>query len=240
MSVTEYPGLHLVWYYDRIFIKPIPPYLLWGAFWEYIEKADKEVWKAAAGFMRTYYYLIQYEVDFRRAISPELKLISREDGQDPIAYEEFIEFIDQFKCLEDRAVAPRYAYGALRLTRLNHLSRLFLGKLTYFHLYPHMSDYLGSFVAPIITLFAVLSTILNSMQVVLAAQGLNSNDTWPVFLMISKWFAIVVIVLVALLLLGLVLFIVLMHLKDQYFAWSIKREQRRNKELAAEMKSAVI
>jgi hypothetical protein len=240
VSVTEYPGLHLVWYYDKIFIKPIPPYLLCGAFWEYIEEADKEVWKAAAGFMRTYCYLIQYEIDFRIATSFDLPLISREEGQDPITYEEFVKFIDQFKHLDDEAVAPRYAYGALRLTGLNHLSRLFLRKLTYFHLYPHMSDYLGTFVAPIITLFAVLSTILNSMQVVLAAQGLNSNDSWPVFWVVSKWFALVIILLVALLLLGLVLFIVSMHLKDQYFAWSVKRQQRNNKQLAAEMKSAVI
>ena len=50
MIVTEHPGLHLVWYYDTIFLKPIPPYLLSRAFWEYIQEADKEVWKAA-GFV---------------------------------------------------------------------------------------------------------------------------------------------------------------------------------------------
>jgi hypothetical protein len=95
--LTEHPGLHLVWYYDKIFIKPIPPYLLCGAFWEYIQEADKEVWKAAAGFMRTYCYLIQYEIDFRKAMSSELYLISRVDGQNPITYEDFVELSPNFK-----------------------------------------------------------------------------------------------------------------------------------------------
>lgn len=32
--VTEEPRLHLVWIYNRIFIKPLPQYLLSQAFWE--------------------------------------------------------------------------------------------------------------------------------------------------------------------------------------------------------------
>jgi hypothetical protein len=243
VNVTEYPGLHLVWYYDKIFIKPIPPYLLCGAFWEYLEEADKAVWKAAAGFMRTYYYLIQYEIDFRKATSSELQLIPQLDCQAPITFEEFAEFIAQFHCLGDHAVAPRYSYGALRLTRLNHLSRVFLRKWTYFHLHPQWSDNLGRFVAPIVFLFAILSTILSSMQVVLATQGSNSNEVWPAFLLVSKWFSVVVILVVALILVGLVVVVVVMLLKDGYFAWTVERRLKGGKEIdtdVTEMKSAVI
>ena len=241
MTVTERPGLHLIWYYDRMFMKPIPPYLLCGAFWEYIKEADHEVWKAAAGFMRTYYYLIQYEIDFRKAISPELQLIPQLDGQDPITYETFVEFVEQFQCLEDNDVAPRYSYGAMRLTRLNHLSRIFLRKLTYFHLHPEWSDYVGTLVAPIVTLFVLLSTTLNSMQVVLAAQGSNGDAIWPGFLLVSKWFSVIVMFLVAIILVGLATLVVFMFLKDQYFAWSIKRELKSNKKWdGTKMKYAVI
>jgi hypothetical protein len=32
--VTEDPRLHLVWIYDRVFIKPLPKYLLSHDFWQ--------------------------------------------------------------------------------------------------------------------------------------------------------------------------------------------------------------
>jgi hypothetical protein len=78
------------------------------------------------------------------------------------------------------------------------------------------------------------------MQVVLAAQGSNSDKNWAAFTSASRWFPIIVIFLVAILLVGLASFVVLMFLKDQYFAWSLKRGLKRNKQLAQDMKSAVI
>ena len=106
MIVTEHPGLHLVWHYDKIFLKPIPPYLLSRVFWEYIQEADKKVWKAAAGFMRTYYYLMQCEVDFRKATSSDLQLIPRLEGREPITFEEFADFVAHFHTIGDQEVAP--------------------------------------------------------------------------------------------------------------------------------------
>jgi hypothetical protein len=164
--------------------------------------------EAAAGFMRTYYYLIQYESDFQKAISPELQLIPQLEGQDPITYEKFAKFVAQFRRLEDHEVAPRYSYGAMKLTRLNLLSRIFLRKLTYFHLHPEWSDYLGTLVAPIVTLFVLLSTTLNSMQVVLATQSSNGDAIWPRFVLVSKWFSFIVIFLVAIILVGLATLVV--------------------------------
>jgi hypothetical protein len=56
--VTEEPRLHLVWIHNRIFIKPLPRYLLSYAFWEgYLDersnklgKDQSDIRKAAAGF----------------------------------------------------------------------------------------------------------------------------------------------------------------------------------------------
>ena len=237
--MTEHPGLHLVWYHDKIFLKPIPPYLLWGAFWEYIKEADREVWKAAAGFMRSYYYLIQYEIDFRKAMSSDLQLIPRLEDRDPITFEEFVDLIADFHAISDQDVAPRYSYGALRLTRLNHIARIFLRKWTYLHLYPQWSDNLGRVVAPVVTLFAVFATILNSMQVVLAAQGSNGNEVWPEFLSMSKWFAVSVIVMVLLILVGLLVIMVVMLLKELSYGWSLQRELKRGK-LASEIRNETL
>ncbi|KAF2787255.1 hypothetical protein K505DRAFT_379712 [Melanomma pulvis-pyrius CBS 109.77] len=106
--VAENVHLHLVWYHDRIFIKPLPAYLLSSAFWEYADRTDKAIWQAAAGFMRTYAYLIKYESDFRKAQSTELGLIPSNNGGDAITYEQFAQLIAPFAELDDTRVTPRY------------------------------------------------------------------------------------------------------------------------------------
>lgn len=43
--VTEGPRLHLVWIYDRVFIKPLPRYLLSYTFWsEHISNEKSKLW----------------------------------------------------------------------------------------------------------------------------------------------------------------------------------------------------
>ena len=80
--VTEDPRLHLVWIYDRVFIKPLPRYLLSYTFWsEHMSNEKSTLWGSneeeqetctririsALGFLRTYYHLIQHESDFEIA-----------------------------------------------------------------------------------------------------------------------------------------------------------------------------
>ncbi|KAH8882260.1 hypothetical protein GQ53DRAFT_733998 [Thozetella sp. PMI_491] len=219
--VTEHPGLHGVWYRDKIFIKPIPPYLLCGDFWEYIRRTDEAVFKSAAGFMRTYCHLIQYETDFRKAIGPELQLIPAIDGEAP-TFDRFVAFMEQFQDLPDSALSPRYSYGFLRLSRLNYMALLVLGKLTYFHVYPRWKDYLSRFVAPFITLFAILATILNCMQVALAAKSLQPPESldgdWPRFIDFCLWFPVAVIILITMLLIAMCTFLAVMVIKTRIAA----------------------
>ncbi|KAJ5887720.1 hypothetical protein N7495_007761, partial [Penicillium taxi] len=69
--VTEDPRLHLVCIDTRISIKPLPKYIISYAFWDTIMSDPSEygaaakVRKAALGYLRTYFYLIQYESDLR-------------------------------------------------------------------------------------------------------------------------------------------------------------------------------
>ncbi|KAI8632704.1 hypothetical protein F5Y19DRAFT_327422 [Xylariaceae sp. FL1651] len=237
--VSEHPGLHAIWYYDRIFLKPIPPYLLSQAFWEYAEEADAEVWKAAAGFMRTYCYLIRYEVDFRKATSPELHLIPQIDGRKSITFEEFIEFISQFEHLENREVCPRYSYGSIRLSRLNYLAFL-LGKFSYFHMHGQWRDFFGHLFAPFITFFIVVSTILSSLQVALAAQTIDASISSPLLVRVSWWFSIVVLLLVATIVSIFAIFIITLVFKDQYFGLTMMKARQKDELKAREMTSAVI
>lgn len=239
--VAENPQLHLIWFHDRIFIKPIPRYLLSHAFWEYLQTED-QLAKTAAGFLRTYSYLIRYESDFRLASSEELGLIPPDDGANPVTFERFAKFIRPFALLKDSNVNPRHHFGELRLTRLNICARLFLGKLTFHHMHPQWRSYLGQFFGPLLSIFAIFSVVLSAMQVGLAAQGFRDVErNWTVFSSVSRWFSLATILLVAIGVLLLIALIIFMGVHDIWFAQSVLRQKKRSRGyLAVDFKSGVI
>jgi hypothetical protein len=133
--VTEKPELHLVWIYNRVFIKPIPQYLLSHAFWKFylvggyslIPKSEREeIKRAALGFLRSYFYLVRRKPDFILAADGKHCLVPKH-----ISYSDFMNFILAFDKVEDISVAPRYNFGELRLTRLNFWSKIFLRRFIY-------------------------------------------------------------------------------------------------------------
>ncbi|MCJ1240278.1 hypothetical protein MMC14_008278, partial [Varicellaria rhodocarpa] len=108
--ITEDPRLHLVWIYDRIFIKPLPRYLLSNAFWRvYLLDENSPlqgdrgiVMRSALGYLRTYYYLVQHESDFVLAQGAPLRLIAPD-----ITWTQFSHFINQLGAVNNFAVLPR-------------------------------------------------------------------------------------------------------------------------------------
>lgn len=191
--VTEEPRLHLVWIHNRIFIKPLPRYLLSQAFWEiYLdESADRpsdsqsNIRKAATGFLRTYRYLIQHESDFNIAQQDNLRLIPKD-----VDWASFCRFISDLNHIEDLDVSTRYYYGELRLTRLNFYAPLLLRKFHFEQVHGQYGDFFGRLYGPILFVFAVVSTILNSMQVALAAEQLVPAHWEPVWYL-SRSFSMV-------------------------------------------------
>ncbi|KAK4197177.1 hypothetical protein QBC40DRAFT_108051 [Triangularia verruculosa] len=230
--VDEEPGLHLVWYYETIFMKPIPPYFFSRAFWMYIAHADLEVYEASLGFMRSYYHIIRFEIDFHEAC--EKKLIPRKDDGEFPTYEEWCEFIEPFSLVGDNSVNRRYHYGELRLSRINRAALLFRFNLAYFHLLPQWGSFLSHILAPLITTFAVCSVILNSMQVTLAVIEV-SNETghtlpdpegWKRFMDVSLYFPIVVILLIAFVIGLTFISMLLMGLKDLLRGNKVRQRKR--------------
>ncbi|KAK8855158.1 hypothetical protein PGQ11_011070 [Apiospora arundinis] len=149
-SVTEHPNLHLVTSHDghTVHLKPIPVYMLSAEFWRWFAAAsgdhNRETYKAALGFMRTWSLLIRYPADFYIAAPMCTGLIPRtvtplvpnhsgpmpwlQSGEVDVTFEAFVGFISQFAHTRasDEDVAPRYAYGELKLAP-NAVSRtLFL------------------------------------------------------------------------------------------------------------------
>lgn len=160
--ITERSDLHLVWHYDRIFIKPIPLCLLSHAFYATHVVHDPELLLATSGFLRTYVRLIVHESDFE--VAKKTSLIPAGD----VTWERWCHFIEGFKHLLDSQVSPRYHYGELRLTRLNFYCKLYL-EWSYFETTTQYTWYFAKFVAPYLFVFGAISVVLAAMQTALTA-----------------------------------------------------------------------
>ena len=237
--ITENPALHLVWYYKMIFVKPIPHCLLNTAFWARYLCPPSEVHegksiscdpsvlsptcRAALGFLRTYGHLIQHESDFRIAKTSHLL-------PEHVSYKAFQTFIEPFRHISDDAMTLRYHFGTIRLTRLNwavrifrpmSLKRNFWIPLHYRNLYMQTGQYLERFGAPLLFLFASLTLILSSMQVILAAQPEGSEAA---FAAVSRGFSVAVIIFIVAL--SMVGFILLVLVLSRQLAFGIRLQRK--------------
>jgi hypothetical protein len=238
--VTEKPELHLVWYFEQVYIKPIPEYLMSHAFWDYYlisqnspipSPQRKDIYQAALGFMRSYAYLIKHESDFWLARS--------HDGRPPlipkISYEDFQNFIAFFETVSDEDVSPRFYFGELRLTRLNFWSKIFLRRQNYQKTHGQYVSYFSKYYAPVVFIFGILSVILSALQVALAVQSLDSifsGHTWITFAQFSRVFSIMCLFIVAVVIIGWILLFALMGLRETIFA--LRTKHKKNREEAVE------
>lgn len=116
--ITENPELHLVWSKNRIFLKPIPLYLLDPDFWAAHIIHDRKLAGCARGFLYSYTALIMYQSDFRLAMEKGLLPLH-------LTWETWKKLSNEI--LKNHCYAsinPRYWYGELRLSRLNKVYRL--------------------------------------------------------------------------------------------------------------------
>lgn len=172
--ITERPDLHLIWFYNLIYIKPIPLCLMNYAFYDTFVSSTAfhaganntfDALPAANGFLRTYTGLIVYESDFR--IAKDLGLIP----VDGITWAQWSKFALAFRNLPDSDVCRRYEYGELRLTRLNFYSKVFLREWSYLETTTQYTSYFGQFVGPYLFVFGSISVVLGAMQVSLASSS---------------------------------------------------------------------
>lgn len=185
--ITEDPELHLCWFDSKVFIKPLPQYLLSWAFWQHflIEsdpasniKARSNLIEAILGYMRSYYFLVRHESDFRIAVREHL--IPQETK-----YADFMIFISNLKSIQDTQVSPRYHFGELRLRRLNRWSQLLLGKPFFHKVAWQYTDIFAQYYGPYLFVFSIFSVVLSAMQV-----GVGAKSNWQRFYGVSAWFSV--------------------------------------------------
>ncbi|KAK6502734.1 hypothetical protein TWF506_003309 [Arthrobotrys conoides] len=233
--ITESMDLHLVWADKRIFIKPVPGYLLDPEFWSTHlmcpENMDiqqrqyrEELAKAARGFLFTYTALIAYESDFRIAL--ESGLISHK-----ITWDYWRKFCRQFvQDFQYSSVNPRFWYGELRLSRLNSIYRWRKGLLWrgYSKIASHMSygDLLRDNFHLLAAILGYVVIVLTAMQVGLATERLATNVPFQDVSYGTAVLAMIVPLIVGVAIFAIVLFIVV-------YNWLVTKtyEKRRFKEM---------
>lgn len=161
ICITERPDLHLIWYYGRLFIKPMPALLfsydMWNTVIRPVQDEDGfDLILEALGFLRTYSRLIRHESDFR---------IAREHHLLPpcITWEAWCHFISNFSLLADRRVARRYHYGEIRLTRLNFWHTLLYGR-SYMQVHHSYATFFARFGAPYLLFFGATTVLMAALQ----------------------------------------------------------------------------
>ncbi|KAH6973906.1 hypothetical protein EDB80DRAFT_833235 [Ilyonectria destructans] len=201
--------------HDRIFIKPLPRYITSYAFWrDYlcIEAGSgglECIRRAALGYLRTYYHLVKYESDLCIAQDPSLYLVPPD-----ITWEQFCDFTSSLGDIADRDVSLRYAYGEIRLMRLNLYAPLLLGKSHFQRVEHQYGMYFARFYGPILFVIGIMSVVLSGLQVVVSV-GENGGGGWTEA---ALWVSVTAIVAFCILFFTLGLLLVYKVIKEWKFA----------------------
>ncbi|KAF1951353.1 hypothetical protein CC80DRAFT_496167 [Byssothecium circinans] len=188
--------MHLVWSRARIFIKPLPRFLLEPQFWEeHLSCKDKckcspasppgsgcsaeceeaQLRKWALGFLLSYAALISHEIDFY--IAKESHLLPCQTSW--MQWKTLVREILEHNAIYDR-INQRYIYGELRLNRLNAIYRL-TGRAIFRGYQSEYSQYSSFFRVNFTWLASVLAyvvIVLTAMQVGLATKALGDDDAF--------------------------------------------------------------
>lgn len=199
--ITEDPNEHLVWYESRVFIKPLPEYLLSHKFWaEHLntEFKDDSLRKAAYGMLMSYCWIVCHKSDLKIAHSTGLL-------SETVTWEKWVMFVSDFLSHVDTAslsnVAIRYQYGELRLSRLNRIYRYapsvfsstnFMKGFTYESTW-YRAFFMRNF-SWIFAVFGYVTVTLSAMQVGLGTDQLQGNHE---FQQASRGFTIASLIIIA-------------------------------------------
>lgn len=233
--ITEKPELHLIWHYDRVFVKPMPKYLLSHTFWDFYltsplspieEPLRSTLRKAALGFLRSYRYLIRHRSDFNLAMRDDKSLLPK--GTKFSSFARLINSLD----IDDDSVSARYQYGELRLSRLNFWIKIFHFHFTYHKVEGQYGPYFARFYGPILFVFGLFSVILSGMQVVLAAMSLLDDSTlsWQNFTTMSRGFSVFTLVFILIIICFFAFEFVALAVREIVFALKDLYRKRRRKQ----------
>lgn len=184
--ITESLDLHLIWGKDRMFLKPLPRWLIQQTTWEQHlhdrtqssptnQGSIRTMRSSALGFLLSYVALIRYESDFY--IVKQNHLIPSE-----LTWANWkilvCEILQRGNRLRSQ-VADRFIYGELRLSRLD-LVHQFLGisPLGYLPLWNSYRRFVVDNLDVILSATVYMVVILTALQVGLSTDNLQDNKAF--------------------------------------------------------------
>lgn len=188
---SEDPGLHLIWFNESIYMKPLPPCLMNYDFFQQYICTSESLFSLACGLLYSYTHLVRYESDFRIAMKMGLIRVPDLTWKKWQAYRlELKSFLDTRPSIIDK----RYRYGELRLSRLNAIYTLKFGQFIGYHnSYTQYAPYFSKYFTAAILIFAFASVALNAMQV---ATQQNTLDIPPTLATTCYRFSIAILIAV--------------------------------------------
>ena len=179
IMITERADLHLLWHDDRLYLKPLPDYLLSYGIWEAALLKDPVLSENAKGFLLSYLWLIRQKSDF--LIAQGENLVSKD-----LTWEHWTTFVTAVfsNVVSDSfdGISPRYLYGELRLGRVNLIYRLCRNTRSpqtlirgHFYGYHTYGSFIGQNFAWVLTVIIYITIVLTAMQVGLATTELQSS-----------------------------------------------------------------
>lgn len=206
LVITEQVDLHMVRQESRVFLKPLPEFLLSADFWNTHIGRDVHLHECACGFLLSYVWLVCSKSDLRAAQRGGL-LVSE------ITLDGWRSFtrtlLSSIDATTLKGVNQRYHYGELRLSRLNWIHRMSSKKpsLTrmirgYMYEYNQYSDFARRNFAWAIVVFVYINIVLTAMQVGLTTDRLGKSDMFQnassgftIFSILTPLLVLIVIVL---------------------------------------------
>lgn len=206
--VADQMDLHLIWNTNngKIFLKPIPRYLLNQGFWQSNLKCPDEcnqctetgpdnsmtsckssLRKVASGFLYTYACLISSESDF--IIANKERLLPRR-GDAEIEWADWKKLAQQLLKNHHRdKVHHRFHRAELRLSRLNWIRRFIARSLfqSYIRGWSNYGDFFHDNITWLSTCVVFIALVLSAMSVGLNTDQLEHN---PIFNRASYGFAV--------------------------------------------------
>ena len=211
--VTENASLHLLWEADRLYLKPLPDWLLNVEIWESVLCRDVDTHESANGFLLSWLWLVCYRSDLK--IAHEMGFIDAS-----IDWEAWTRFVREVMQRLDyrtlKGVHVRYRRGELRLQRVNFVYRItgLRRKIRvervlrgYNYGYHHYASFFADNVNWMAAVAVYAALVLTAMQVGLATDNLKGDKTFnsasygfTVFSILTPVIVTVVVALVTLVL----------------------------------------
>lgn len=182
ITITEQADLHLLRDETRIFIKPLPEFLLRHSVWQDYICGNRELHENASGFLLSYLWLICLKSDFK--VAHDLGLLP-----DTVNWETWTQYA---KCMVHtidhvgyKGINIRYRRGELRLGRVTWIYRLC--PITFsFRNFPHSyvygyhtyASFLQANLAWLVSVFVYIALVLQAMQVGLSTKTLSESNVF--------------------------------------------------------------